>query len=243
MASLDERVSPLDTHGLLLADLERGQRELVLAVIATSLSARGYADARRAMLFNDILADLCGDQNRDSLGEWSYFFATFGTPSVSEPWGWQLWGHHLDISCFVLGGQIVMTPTFIGAEPAIIDEGPHAGLTILQRDRQAGLELLQALSSEQQADAILFRSMLTADLPPELTHPTEGRHRAGQGNDNLIYPYEGVRADSFSRGQRQLLMDIVDCYVGRMPTEHARLRSAEVERQLEDTYFAWIGEP
>jgi hypothetical protein len=32
-----------------------------------------------------------------------------GRPSASEPWGWQLDGHHAIISYFVLGDQVVMT--------------------------------------------------------------------------------------------------------------------------------------
>jgi Protein of unknown function (DUF3500) len=103
--------------------------------------------------------------------------------------------------------------------------------------------MLHALGSDQQAEAILYPSMLTADLPPELTHLTEGRHRAGNGADNLVYPFEGIRARTFSRGQRQALLNLVDCYVGRMQDQHARLRMQEVERHLDETHFAWIGDP
>lgn len=39
-----------------------------------------------------------------------------GTPSDTEPWGWQLDGHHLVINGFVPGDQVVMTPT-LGSEP------------------------------------------------------------------------------------------------------------------------------
>ncbi len=33
-----------------------------------------------------------------------------GQPSDTEPWGWQLDGHHVIINYFVLGDQVVMTP-------------------------------------------------------------------------------------------------------------------------------------
>ena len=35
-----------------------------------------------------------------------------GKPSATEPWGWQLDGHHAIINYFVLGDQVVMTPLF-----------------------------------------------------------------------------------------------------------------------------------
>jgi hypothetical protein len=41
-----------------------------------------------------------------------------GTPSATEPWGWQLDGHHAIVNYFVLGDQVVMTPHFFGSEPA-----------------------------------------------------------------------------------------------------------------------------
>jgi hypothetical protein len=232
-----------EPHGVLLDDLEPRQRDLAMDVVAAATSARGFRETRRAMLFNEILAELTGDTERDSLGEWIYFMAIFGTPSVQRPWGWQLWGHHILLTCYFAGDQMVMTPAFLGAEPSIIDEGPYAGMSLFARDRELGMAMLHALGSDQQAEAILYPSMHTADLPPELTHLTEGRHRAGNGADNLVYPYEGTCARTFSPGQREALLNLVDCYVGRMQDQHARLRMQEVERHLEQTHFAWIGDP
>ena len=51
------------------------------------------------------------------LGEWLYYIQIYGKPSVTEPWGWKLEGHHAIINYFVLGDQVVMTPLFIGSEP------------------------------------------------------------------------------------------------------------------------------
>ena len=44
------------------------------------------------------------------------------TPSETDPWGWQVDGHHLDINYFVLGDQVVMTPTFMWSEPVTVAE-------------------------------------------------------------------------------------------------------------------------
>jgi hypothetical protein len=228
-------------HGVLLDDLDSAQRDLALAVMAASMSPRGYEQARRAMLFNDHLAELTGDTQRDSLGEWIYFFAVFGEPSTTTPWGWQIWGHHVVVSCFMVGGQIVMTPMFIAAEPTVIDEGPNAGLTILQEERDTAYTLLCALDSAQQRQAILYPTLRAEDLPPELNHPTEGRHRAGCGADNLVYPYAGVRADGFTPPQHDALMALVECYVGRMREPWGSLRRAEVEQHIDETFFCWMG--
>jgi len=39
-----------------------------------------------------------------------------GTPSASEPWGFQLDGHHAIVNYVVLGDQVVMTPFFAGSD-------------------------------------------------------------------------------------------------------------------------------
>jgi hypothetical protein len=36
----------------------------------------------------------------------------------------------------MLGGQMVVTPVFMGAEPNCIDTGPHAGLAVLDRENR-----------------------------------------------------------------------------------------------------------
>jgi len=51
-------------------------------------------------------------------------------PSQQEPWGWQLWGHHLAINCLIIDRQMVLTPCFMGAEICYADQGAHAGLAL-----------------------------------------------------------------------------------------------------------------
>jgi hypothetical protein len=64
--------------------------------------------------------------NNDELryGEQKYFFTVMGFPSPTEPWGWQLEGHHLIVNFFVLRDQVVMTPVFMGAEWQRLRQGP-----------------------------------------------------------------------------------------------------------------------
>ena len=58
------------------------------------------------------------------MNEWSYSLSLFGEPSTTQPWGWQLFGQHLTLSCFVVRRQMVFTPAFLGAEPAYELEFP-----------------------------------------------------------------------------------------------------------------------
>ncbi|MBV9582950.1 MAG: DUF3500 domain-containing protein, partial [Chloroflexi bacterium] len=108
-------------------------------------------------------------------------------------------------------------------------------------EQHAGLELLRSLSAGQRERAVLFGSMLSKHLPPERRHPTEGRMRAGAFSDNTIMPYEGIRADELTPGQRELLMQLIGTYVSMLPSGHDDVRRREIEAHLDRTHFAWIG--
>jgi hypothetical protein len=226
-------------HGWFLEDLDRAQREAALQLLRASLSLGGFEQVRNLMYLNRTLGEITGDTT--ILNEWRYYLTVFGQPQPDEPWGWQIDGHHLNMNCFVLGDQLVLTPCFMGAEPRIADRPPFAGARAFDREQACGLELVHSLSSEQQTQAILYPSMRSDALPTERKHPSEGRMRAGALRDNELMPYEGVRADRLTTGQRELLVDLIGTYAGIMPEGHADIRLREIVAHLDETHFAWIG--
>lgn len=219
-------------HGLLLDDLRDEQRDAAAAVVSASLSATGFHDIRTAMKLNAALGDLCPGYE-DSLREWKYWFTLFGTPSVVEPWGWQLVGHHLDMHCFVVGGQMVLTPTFIGTE--------FDGHSLFADHIARATALMAELSGPQRDAAVLYPSMKSADLPHHLGGAIDGRHRAGAGRDNLVLPYEGIRGDALDAGQRDLLVRLTERYLASLPSGPSAAHVDRFRRHLDDTWFAWIG--
>jgi hypothetical protein len=125
---------------------------------------------------------------------------------MDAPWGWQMDGHHLHLNDFVLKDHVVMTPAFWGAEPAIADRGPYAGLRECDAEQRNGLELIRTLSLPQQKQAIIFQSMIATDLPPERDTPPDGCQPSVSFKDNVVIPYEGIRAEALTPGQRSLLL-------------------------------------
>jgi hypothetical protein len=226
-------------HGLLLEDLAPAQRAAALRLLEATLSARGFAQARDIMRLNALLIDITG-QSAD-YGEWPYFVTLFGMPSADAPWGWQLDGHHLNLNFFVLGDQLVFTPSFMGSEPCQVSSGPLAGTAVFVPESQAGLSLVRSLDAGQARQAVLQRSILPDDLPPALRHPVFGRMAAGAFKDNAVIAYAGVRGDALSDAQRRLLLALVRTYVGWARDGHAAVKMAEVEAHLGETYFAWMG--
>ncbi|HVA15683.1 MAG TPA: DUF3500 domain-containing protein [Stellaceae bacterium] len=229
----------LEDYGLRLDDVPEALRDAVMAVLRASLSATGFAMTRDVMRLNRFLGDLVGCPA--VLGEWSYNFCLFGTPSLGEPWGWQLFGHHLSLNCMAIGEQMVLTPTFMGAEPSHADVGPFAGTSLFEDEERAGLDLMRSLSAEQQRRAIVAHSMVGGDLPPGRRHFADNLHVAGAHQDNRVIPYEGIAAAAMSPVQRRYLLDLIARYVAPLPPEPEKQRMAEIERHLAATRFCWIG--
>src|SRR5262249_24811929 len=186
----------VENYGLRLDETSERVRDAVMEVLRASLSAKGYETARDVMRLNQFLGDLVGGPA--VLGEWSYTFCLFGEPSTSEPWGWQLFGHHLTLSCFVLGRQIVLTPAFMGAEPAYAAVGPFGGLNLFEDEERAGLAFMRSLSAPQLRQAIVAHSMVGGDLPAGRRHFADNLHLGGAHQDNRIIPYEGLQGGALS---------------------------------------------
>ena len=229
----------VEHHGLRLDEVDASIQAAVMAVVRASLSAKGYDVTRDVMRLNRFLGDLVGGPQ--VLGEWAYIFCLFGDPSESEPWGWQLFGHHLCLNCFVIGRQMVLTPCFFGAEPNYADTGPFAGTRLFQDEERAGLALMRSLPAQQRYQAIVAHSMMGGDLPAGRRHFADNLHLGGAYQDNRIVPYEGLRASELSALQRRDLMDLVAAYVAPLPSGPLAARLAEVERHLAETHFCWIG--
>ena len=69
-----------------------------------------------------------------------------------------------------------------------------------------------------------------------------GNHNLSEAyKDNIELDYAGLRCNSLSEEQKQAFMALVEEYVGNMAAGHAKVKMSEVERYLDDTYFAWIG--
>ena len=117
-------------QGVGLLEMDAAQTAAAFGLMAATLSARGFETSRDIMRLEGHLADLL--DNHVEYGEQRYWFTVMGEPSESKPWGWQLDGHHLIVNCFVLGDQVVLTPTFMGSEPMRADTGRYAGTAILQ---------------------------------------------------------------------------------------------------------------
>lgn len=216
-------------QGVGFKEMNEVQRKLAFDLFRASLSAKGLQKTQDAMKLNGTLAELTN--NFDEYGEWLYWITVMGTPSDKEPWGWQLDGHHCIINYFVMGDQVVMTPTFMGGEPVRAEGGKFKGTVIMQDEQDKGAKFYTSLTPEQQAKATLNREK---DKNYNLSEAYK---------DNIVLDYAGLSASQLKAEQIKLLVDVISEYIGNMDDGHARVKMDEVRQNLPRTHFAWIGDP
>jgi hypothetical protein len=214
-------------QGISFAEITEPQRDRAFGLMRASLSAKGFDLTRNIMRLNETLAELAGDHA--FLGEWLYYITILGKPSASDPWGWQLSGHHAIINYFVLGDQVVMTPLFVGSEPVRATSGKYKGVTILQQEQNDGLEMLRGLSDPQRQQAVINFSK------------TGNNNLTEAFKDNVVLDYAGLRANDLTSAARTRLRALVHLYVSNMDDGHTRVRMDEVDRHIDNTWFTWIG--
>jgi hypothetical protein len=214
--------------GVGFEEMTPSQRDAAFGLLRASLSARGMTLSRDIMRLNHTLGEL-NQGDFEAYGEWLYHLTVMGTPSATEPWGWQIDGHHLIINYFVLGDQVVMTPTFFGSEPVIATAGKYAGTKILQEEQVAGLAFVNGLDPAQRA-----RAIIGADKT--------GNDNQGEAfRDNIVMPYAGLPASALTSAQKRQLVALLEQYIGNMDAGHAKVRMQEIQQHLDATHFAWKG--
>jgi len=217
--------------GIPFTDMNDTQKQAAHALLRAGLSDLGYLKINW-LFWNDQRRR--EDRKNANNPTWKYYghnnfwLTIFSNPSTSEPWGWQLEGHHLSVNVTFKDGQVAMTPLFLGADPAIVPDGPYAGLQVLKVETNAGWEILQSMDKKQQAEATI------ADQPYAdiLTRSGQEAHTSKM---------EGIAYTALDARQQALVMDIIEQYVGTFPAVVADGYLEKVKANEADLHFAWAG--
>lgn len=215
-------------EGLSFDDMSDEQKEAAWNMLDAGLSAKGMTLSRDIMRLNETLGEL-NNNNFVEFGEGKYWITVMGTPSPTEPWGWQLDGHHLVINFFVQGDQIVATPSFWGSEPAVATSGKYAGTRIMDAEMDKALDLVRSLDEAQLAAAVIKSDKTGNDLSTEAW------------SDNAVLENAGIEVMNFTPEQKAALIDLIGLYIGNLEDPIAEQEMAEITRYLDETWFAWIG--
>jgi hypothetical protein len=221
--------------GLRTGEMVEGQRIRLHDFLSCGLSSQGYqkvlAVMRRADAARDMMAkvELPERETRAQIGSTFYWVTVFGDPSPDKPWGWRVEGHHLLLDFTVANGELELSPFYLGAEPAVVTGGNFAGYRVMDTEFARGLELLESLTPEQRARAVIGKT-----LPPDLFDTPDRRKTP-------LAP-AGLPASSLDRDQRRLLDWLLDEYLGNAePGTAERLRARIAAGGADALRFAWMG--
>jgi hypothetical protein len=211
-----------------LREMTPYQKHLASALLAAGLSQTGYIKAVTIMSLEEVLKIIENDSGEVRNPE-NYYFSVFGSPSDTSTWGYRVEGHHLSQNYTVVNGEIVDCPSFFGANPAQIQEGPRKGLRTLAGEDDLGFELIHALDEHQQKIAVVA----PIAYPEILTGAS--RKAALQGQPS------GLSASTMNARQFDALMALMEEYASNVPDQLAERRIAQINKSGRNIYFAWSG--
>lgn len=213
--------------GLRLDAINEKQKEMAFELLRTSLSEKGYNKTRKIINLEKVLAQIEGDADRRDPDK--YFIAFFGNPKEDSLWAWSFQGHHLSFHFTILNGTTSIAPRFMGANPAVVLEGPSKGEKTLHREETLGFKLINALSEDQLALAV-FRDR------PFYTVVTTNSIEVGP-----LRPV-GIRYQDLNAVQKTILLELIDEYLSVMPADLVEKRMKNLKREeLASIRFGWAG--
>jgi hypothetical protein len=225
---------PIARRGVPLKELKPGQQQLVLSLMSATLSHVGQQKALTIMSLGDLLkaTDPQPNVHRDSD---QYFITLFGNPSPDGTWGYRFEGFHLSLNVTIVKGRwISVTPSFWGAIPAIVPDGPRKGLQVLERESELGRTLAKSFTEEQKKNGI-------GKIPDFLSETVGGLITGNQRKIVRGQP-RGVPVSSMNVEQRETLMKLVRVHIGRIRKELADQDLARIDRAGTDKiHFIWAG--
>lgn len=217
-----------ERKGLPFFDMSPYQKHLASALLAAGLSQTGYIKALTIMSLEEVLRAMEGDNGSHRNPE-KYYVSIFGSPSDTEAWGYRVEGHHVSQNFTVVNGTAVNGPSFFGANPAQVRQGPRKGLRVLAREDDLGSELIRGLDESQQKVAIVsamaYDEILTG----------ASRKAALQGQPS------GLSASKMDSRQFDALMTLLGEYAHNVAGELAERRVEQINRAGRDIHFAWSG--
>jgi len=228
----DERMNwhfvPIERKGVALREMTSAQKHLAEALLSAGLSQQGIIKAHTIMSLDQVLKDMEKGTGPERDPE-KYYVSIFGEPSESGTWAYRFEGHHISLNFTVVNGRIASSPSFFGANPAQVKEGPRAGLRALMREEDLGRAMVKSLDDAQRAIAIVDKT-----APKDIiTFDTRKAALSGQPN--------GLPFSKMNAKEKEALTALVSEYANNFPPQIADFRMDQYRKNQGNLFFAWSG--
>ncbi len=219
---------PLERKGVPLREMTSAQKHLAEALLSAGLSQQGIIKAHTIMSLDQVLKEMEKGTGPERDPE-KYYVSVFGEPSETGTWGYRFEGHHISLNFTVVNGRLASSPSFFGANPAHVKEGPRAGLAALLREEDLGRAMIKSLDDAQRNVAIVDKTA------PKDIITFDSRKAALNGQPNGIAFYK------LNAKQKEALTALVSEYAGNFPPQIAEFRMEQYRKNQGNLYFAWAG--
>ncbi len=220
--------TPKERKGVPLREMTSAQKHLAEALLSAGLSQQGIIKAHTIMSLDQVLKEMekGGPLERDPE---KYYVSIFGEPVDQGTWGYRFEGHHISLNFTIVNGKVASSPSFFGANPAEVREGPRAGLRALASEEDLGRKMIKSLTDAQRAiaivDKVAYKDIITFD----------SRKAALNGAPN------GLPFSKMTAAQREILTELVTDYASNFPEQLAASRIDQYHKTQANLFFAWAG--
>ena len=239
---------PRERKGLPLKKMNPEQQTAAMAMLKTGLSQQGYDRVTGIMDNENVLRVIDNRPPNDTYRDpENYSFTIFGEPSATDPWSWRIEGHHLSLHFLSQAGKVLaQTPTFFGANPAVlrfdssladkrmqnprIKDMAQKGRELFKPETEQAFALLKTLTADQRkqavVDAIAYPEIISRNL-----------------RKASMEKMDGLKMADMTKQQRKLFMDLLQTYLTKYRITLAKQQMDKLEKAgLENLRFAWAGD-
>ncbi|BDP43286.1 hypothetical protein DAETH_32550 (plasmid) [Deinococcus aetherius] len=216
--------------GVRYGDLSAAQRTALMNLLGTVLSPDGLTMVKQQMNADDVLKNTDGGGGgRLIFGSDEYYVSFLGTPSTTSPWTLQFGGHHLAINATVVGPNITLAPSLTGGQPIRATQNGKTVVVVqkVPQEVKDAYALLSSLNTTQRARAVVSTQRIDLVLGP--------------GQDGKTLQPEGLPGSAMTAAQKAQLLTLIKDRLGILNADDAAPKLAAVQKNLDQTYFAWYG--
>jgi len=209
---LQDKAKNPTRKGLRIEEMSADQKLLAMSMVQAGTSKEGFARVRGIMGLEQVLKENEKNGTNIRSSEW-YFVSVFGTPASGKKWGWRFEGHHLSLNFVVEGNKVISaTPSFFGANPALVLNGNKKGIRTLPETEDYTKKLIASLSDEQKK--IAFTNNLFAEIE--------------QGKALAPSFSKGLESGALNSAQKKIVQDLIQAYSNRFPTDFAEKEASRL---------------
>jgi hypothetical protein len=218
--------------GIALAALDLSQRRMAQALLREALGANGYQRTLWIQRLEEVLRakESTPDRIAAHRDPERYALAIFGEPVDRGTFGVRFQGHHVSWNLVVRDGSVhTSLPTFFGANPAELRDGPFAGTGPMLREDTQAAALLAALDDAQRA-----RAIVDGKCPADIV--------LGPGRSlELPTTPEGVSFGELADSARDRARELVDLFLDGTPGRSELTRRWSTTEGFAAIQFTWAG--